>query len=59
MACDLMSGDADDLLRVAVRDIGALERFIVEQLSLLPQREKIRSSFALKQVRCKTGLPLG
>ena len=59
MECYLMSGDADYLLRVAVRDIGALERFIVEQLSPLPQVEKIRSSFALKQVRYKTGLLLG
>ena len=35
-----------------------LERFILEQLSPIPQVEKIRSSFALKQVRYKTALPL-
>lgn len=58
MECYLMSGDADYLLRVAVPDLAALERFIIEQLSPLPQVEKIRSSFALKQVRYKTALPL-
>ena len=50
---------ASDYLRVAVPDIAALERFILEQLSPIPQVEKIRSSFALKQVRYKTALPLG
>jgi len=46
------------LLRVAVKDIQALEKFILEQLSPIPGVEKIRSSFALKQVRYKTALPL-
>ena len=58
MECYLMSGDADYLIRVAVPDMGALERFIIERLSPMAQVEKIRSSFALKQVRYKTALPL-
>ena len=58
MECYLMTGDADYLLRVVVRDVPALERFIVEQLSPMDEVEKIRSSFALKQVRYKTALPL-
>ena len=58
MECYLMTGDADYLLRVAVPDMPALERFILEQLSPIAQVEKIRSSFALKQVRYKTALPL-
>ena len=33
-------------------------RFILEQLSPMKEVEKIRSSFALKQVRYKTALPL-
>ena len=53
-----MSGDSDYLIRVALADIGALERFILEQLAPIPGVEKIRSSFALKQVRYKTALPL-
>ncbi|AOW15289.1 ArsR family transcriptional regulator [Hydrogenophaga crassostreae] len=58
MECYLMSGDSDYLIRVAVADIGALERFILDQLSPMQGVEKIRSSFALKQVRYKTALPL-
>lgn len=58
MECYLMTGDADYLIRVAVPDMAALERFILEHLSPMPEVEKIRSSFALKQVRYKTALPL-
>ncbi len=59
MECYLMTGDSDYLIRVAVRDIAALERFIIEQLTPIPGIDKIRSSFALKQVSYKTALPLG
>ena len=58
MECYLMTGDSDYLIRVAVADIAALEKFILEQLTPITGVEKIRSSFALKQVRYKTALPL-
>ena len=58
MECYLMTGDSDYLIRVAVADMDALEKFILEQLTPIPGIEKIRSSFALKQVRYKTALPL-
>ena len=58
MECYLMTGDSDYLIRVAVADIGALEKFILNQLTPISGIEKIRSSFALKQVRYKTALPL-
>ena len=58
MECYLMTGDSDYLIRIAVADMGALEKFILEQLTPIPGIEKIRSSFALKQVRYKTALPL-
>ena len=58
MECYLMSGDSDYLIRVALPDIAALERFILDQLSPIAGIDKIRSSFALKQVRYKTALPL-
>ena len=53
-----MTGDADDLIRVAVPDMAALECLVIEHLSAMPEVEKIRSSFALKQVRDTTALPL-
>ena len=58
MECYLMTGDSDYLIRVAVADMAALEKFILEQLTPIPGIDKIRSSFALKQVRYKTALPL-
>ncbi len=58
MDCYLITGDSDYLIRVAVADIAALEKFILEQLTPIPGIEKIRSRFALKQVRYKTALPL-
>ena len=35
MECYLMTGDSDYLIRVAISDIGALEKFILEQLRVL------------------------
>ena len=58
MECYLMTGDADYLLRVVVPDVQALERFILDFLTRVPGVGKIRSSFALKQVKYQTALPL-
>ena len=53
-----MTGDSDYLLRVVVPDILALQDFIVGRLSKTAGVANIRSSFALKQVKYKTALPL-
>ena len=53
-----MTGDADYLIRVVVPDVQSLERFIVESLTRIPGIANIRSSFALKQVKYETALPL-
>lgn len=58
MECYLMTGDADYLLRVVVPDVPALERFILDFLTRIPGVGNIRSSFALKQVKYQTALPL-
>lgn len=58
MECYLMTGDSDYLLRVVVCDVQALERFIVDFLSRIPGVDNIKSSFALKQVKYQTALPL-
>jgi Lrp/AsnC family transcriptional regulator, leucine-responsive regulatory protein len=58
MECYLMTGDADYLLRVVMPDMQTLERFIMNHLTKMPGISNIRSSFALKQVRYKTALPL-
>jgi len=58
MECYLMTGEADYLLRVVVSDLQALERFILNFLSRVPGVGNIKSSFALKQVKYQTALPL-
>jgi DNA-binding Lrp family transcriptional regulator len=58
MECYLMTGDSDYLLRVVVPDLPALEQFIVERLTRTRGVANIRSSFALKQVKYQTALPL-
>lgn len=58
MECYLMTGDADYLVRVVVPDLDALQHFIVNFLSRVPGVGNIQSSFALKQVKYQTALPL-
>jgi Lrp/AsnC family transcriptional regulator, leucine-responsive regulatory protein len=58
MECYLMTGDFDYLLRVVTADLSAYERFLVENLTRVPGVASIRSSFALKQVKYSTALPL-
>ncbi len=58
MECYLMTGEADYLLRVVVPDVQALEHFIMQFLSRVPGVGNIKSSFALKQVKYQTALPL-
>ena len=58
MECYLMTGDADYLLRVVVADLEAYERFLLDHLTRIPGVANIRSSFALKQVKYRTALPV-
>jgi Lrp/AsnC family transcriptional regulator, leucine-responsive regulatory protein len=58
MECYLMTGEADYLLRVVVPDLQALEHFILNFLSRVPGVGNIKSSFALKQVKYQTALPV-
>lgn len=58
MECYLMTGDADYMLRVVVADLEAYERFLMDHLTRVPVVANIRSSFALKQVKYRTALPV-
>jgi len=58
MECYLMTGDADYMLRVVVADLEAYERFLMKHLTRISAVANIRSSFALKQVKYRTALPL-
>ena len=58
MECYLTTGDADYMLRVVVADLEAYERFLMDHLTRVPAVANIRSSFALKQVKYRTALPV-
>jgi Lrp/AsnC family leucine-responsive transcriptional regulator len=58
MECYLMTGDFDYLLRVVVPNLDAYERFLMDHLTRIPGVASIKSSFALKQVKYTTALPI-
>ncbi len=50
MSCFLMTGDADYVLRVVVKDLEAYQTFMTGTLTRIPGVAHIKSSFALKPV---------
>lgn len=58
MECYLMTGDFDYLLRVVVGSLQDYERFLLNHLTKIPGVASIKSSFALKQVKYTTALPV-
>lgn len=58
LECYLMTGDADYLLRVIVPDVSTYEHFLRDFLTRIESAARIKSSFALKQVKYLTALPL-
>jgi Lrp/AsnC family transcriptional regulator, leucine-responsive regulatory protein len=58
LECYLMTGDADYLLRVVVSDVEAYEKFLHDALTKVEGVASIKSSFALKQAKYSTALPL-
>lgn len=58
MECYLMSGDADYLVRVLVRDANDYERVHREVLSGLPGVARLVSSFSIRRVFARTTMPV-
>lgn len=58
MECYLMSGDADYLVRVLVRDANDYERVHREVLSSLPGVARLVSSFTIRRVFSRTAMPV-
>ncbi len=56
--CYTVSGDRDFLLRVVVEDVSAYERLLKTTLVHLPEVTNVSSTFALRQVKYTTELPL-
>lgn len=58
LECHLMTGDFDYLLHVLVRDAEEYEQLHRSLLTRLPGVARVNSSFAIRQVRRTTALPL-
>lgn len=58
MEAYLMTGEADYLLRIVVKDLQAYEKFLKENLTKIQGIASIRSYFSLKQVTRKYNLPI-
>jgi DNA-binding Lrp family transcriptional regulator len=58
LECYLMTGDSDYLIRVVVPDVAAYEHFLKDSLTRIEGVAGIKSSFALRQVKYSTALPL-
>ena len=56
--CYIVSGETDFLLRVVVADVNAYERLLKDTLVHLPEVGNLTSTFALRQVKYTTALPL-
>jgi Lrp/AsnC family leucine-responsive transcriptional regulator len=58
LECYLMAGDYDYLLRVAVEDLMAFHRFLMEHLTRIRGVTNIKSRITIKQIKSTTKLPL-
>ena len=58
MEAYLMTGEADYLLRIVVKDLQAYEKFLKDNLTKIKGIASIRSYFSLKQVTRKYNLPI-
>lgn len=56
--CAALSGEMDYLLRVAVPDMAAYSRFVMDKLLKHPSVQDCKTSFVLDQVKATTALPL-
>lgn len=57
LECHHVTGDHDYLLKVVVRNRADLERFVVNELTLIPGIARIQTSLALSEMKLTTALP--
>jgi len=58
MECYLMTGDADYQLRIVVDSLGAFENFLRQKLTKIEGISQVTTSFSLRPVVYRTGLPI-
>ena len=59
LECHHITGEADYVLKIAVRDRQHLESFLVNTLTPAPGVERIRTSLVLNEIKSTTALQLG
>lgn len=59
VACFSMTGDADYLMRVQVRDLNHFSRFVMDKLLKYPGVLDVRSGFALERIKDTIAVPIG
>ena len=57
LACFLIAGESDYILRVAARDVGDFGRLHAEKLSALPHVLRMESSFVMREVFTRSLAP--
>jgi Lrp/AsnC family transcriptional regulator, leucine-responsive regulatory protein len=58
LECDLIAGDWDYILRVAVRDLEEFRGFCVNSLAKIAGVANVKSNISMKEVKYSTALPL-
>ncbi len=58
VACFSMTGDADYLMRVQVRDLNHFSRFVMDKLLKYPGVLDVRSCFARERIKDTVAVPL-
>lgn len=58
MECYLMNGESDYQLRLLVGTLTEFETFLRQKLTLIEGVSQVTSSFVLRQVVCKTAVPV-
>jgi Lrp/AsnC family leucine-responsive transcriptional regulator len=58
LECHHITGDADFLLKIAVKDIPAYEQLVLNSLTNLPQVQHLKSLIVLSTIKNKTSLKI-
>ena len=56
--CYMVSGDTDYLLRLVAPDVPAYQRLLHDLLGRLPDVRNVKSTFALREIKYTTALPI-
>ncbi|HEY0938593.1 MAG TPA: Lrp/AsnC family transcriptional regulator [Steroidobacter sp.] len=58
VGCYSITGMSDYLIQVVVADVAAYERFLKERITQLPNVNQVHSTFALREIKNTSALPI-